>query len=154
MILVEILYHISRIISIRFLCLTVDENNKNYKSVDGNLYSKDGKTFIQYATGKKNEEFVIPAGVTNIGEWAFSDCEGLTSVIIPDSVTSVGNWAFDSCENFERVFYGGTEDDFANVEIDEENGCLEEATRYFYSEEQPTERGNYWHYVDGVPTVW
>ena len=134
--------------------IAVDENNKNYKSVDGNLYSKDGKTLIQYAIGKKNEEFVIPAGVTSICENAFGDCESLASVVIPDSVTSVGHWAFDGCENFERVFYGGTEDDFANIEIDEENGYLEETPKYFYSEEQPTEEGNYWHYVDGVPTVW
>lgn len=134
--------------------ITVDENNKNYKSVDGNLYSKDGKTLIQYAIGKKNEGFVIPTGVTSICENAFWDCLSLTSVIIPDSVTSVGNWAFDECLNFENVFYSGTEDDFANVEIDEENGYFEETPKYFYSEEQPTEEGNYWHYVDGVPTVW
>ena len=28
------------------------------------------------------------------------------------------------------------------------------ATVYFYSEEKPTEPGNYWRYVDGVPTPW
>ena len=69
-------------------------------------------------------------------------------------MTSVGNWAFDDCDNFENVFYGGTEDEFANVEIDEANGYFEETTKYFYSEEQPTEEGNYWHYVDGVPASW
>lgn len=134
--------------------ITVDENNKNYKSVDGNLYSKDGKTLIKYAIGKKNEEFVIPTGVTSICQDAFYNCESLTSVIIPDSVTSVGNWAFDECENLESVFYGGTEDDFANVEIDEYNDFFENTPKYFYSEEQPTKEGNYWHYVDGVPTAW
>ena len=25
---------------------------------------------------------------------------------------------------------------------------------YFYSEIEPTESGNYWHYVDGEPTIW
>ena len=24
----------------------------------------------------------------------------------------------------------------------------------FYSENQPTIEGNFWHYVDGVPTLW
>jgi hypothetical protein len=28
------------------------------------------------------------------------------------------------------------------------------ATVYYYVEQQPAESGNYWHYVDGVPTPW
>ena len=32
--------------------ITVDAVNPNYKSIDGNLYSKDGKTLIRYAIGK------------------------------------------------------------------------------------------------------
>jgi hypothetical protein len=33
---------------------------------------------------------------------------------------------------------------------------LTSATRYYYSESQPTDEGNYWHYsTDGVtPVVW
>ena len=153
--------------------IAVDENNENYKSVDGNLYSKDGKTLIQYAIGKKNEEFVIPTGVTSIGENSFLGCTSLTRVTVPDSVTSIDGWAFYSCENLtsitvtdsvrsigydafcdcdslESVFYNGAEDDFANVKINLWN----DYDQYFYSAEQPTEEGNYWHYVDGVPTVW
>ena len=29
-----------------------------------------------------------------IGDWAFWDCNGLTSINIPNSVTSIGEWAF------------------------------------------------------------
>jgi len=35
--------------------------------------------------------------VTNIGESAFFNCYGLTSINIPNSVTSIGNQAFDGC---------------------------------------------------------
>ena len=41
-------------------------------------------------------DVVIPDGVTSIGDWAFSRCEGLTSVTMPDSVTSIEDHAF--CE--------------------------------------------------------
>ena len=40
---------------------------------------------------------VIPESVTSIGESAFFDCIGLTSITIPESVTSIGESAFSGC---------------------------------------------------------
>ena len=41
---------------------------------------------------------VIQNGVTNIGNYAFYNCSGLTGTLtIPDSVTSIGNYAFYNC---------------------------------------------------------
>ena len=39
----------------------------------------------------------IPNSVTSIGKYAFWGCSGLTSVTIGNSVTSIGNYAFASC---------------------------------------------------------
>ena len=39
----------------------------------------------------------IPNSVTSIGEYAFYNCTGLTSARIGNSVTSIGDWAFSSC---------------------------------------------------------
>ena len=39
----------------------------------------------------------IKSGVTSIGNWAFTDCRGLTKITIPSSVTSIGNDAFGGC---------------------------------------------------------
>ena len=77
-----------------------------YKSIDGNIYSKDEKTLIQYATGKTNASFVIPDSVTSIGENAFSGCYSLTSITIPDSVTSIGDSAFSWCDSLTSVTIG------------------------------------------------
>ena len=41
--------------------------------------------------------------VTNIGEYAFDDCSGLTSITIPNSVTSIGKWAFSSCSALPSI---------------------------------------------------
>ena len=49
------------------------------------------------------KKFVIPDGVTSIGDDAFRDCDSLTSVTIPDSVTSIGNRAFSGCISLESV---------------------------------------------------
>ena len=47
--------------------------------------------------------FVIPNGVKKIGDGAFYDCTGLTSVTIPDSVTEIGDGAFDDCTGLTSV---------------------------------------------------
>lgn len=46
---------------------------------------------------------VIPEGVTAIGQCAFYQCSGLTSVHIPRSVTSIGMDAFRSCTDLISV---------------------------------------------------
>ncbi len=79
--------------------IAVDAANSTYKSENGLLLSKDGKTLILGINGN----VTIPSGVTSIGRGAFSGCSGLTSVTIPDSVTSIGGWAFQGCSGLTSV---------------------------------------------------
>jgi cell division protein FtsB len=157
--------------------IEVSENNEYYKSINGNLYSKDGKTLIQYAIGKEDNSFEIPDSVTFIGEYAFFDCDNLfsivipdgvtsigmnafqdcfnlTSIVIPDSVTSIGYSVFFNCNRLSVIYYNGTEEEWAEISIKSYDDDFEDATRYYYSETQPTEEGNYWHWVDGEVIVW
>lgn len=41
--------------------------------------------------------------VVGIGEGAFSDCQGLTSIVIPNSVTTIGRLSFDRCTGLGSV---------------------------------------------------
>ena len=97
---------------------------------------------------------IIPDGVTSIGDSTFSYCGSLTSVIIPDSVTSIGGSAFRGCVKLENVYYGGTSDEWAQINISYDNDELTSAKIYYYSAEQSTGTGNYWRYADGIVTVW
>jgi hypothetical protein len=136
--------------------IIVDEDNPNYKSIDGNLYTKDGTTLIQYAIGKTDSVFVVPEFVTKINFDVFDRCNYLTGVVIGTGVTSIGEDSFYECENFKSIYYLGTSAEWAQIEIDSSNEALDEATVYYYSSTQPTEEGNYWHYnADGeTPVVW
>ncbi len=44
--------------------------------------------------------------VTTIGDSAFNSCDGLTSVTLPDSVTTIGISAFADCENLTEINFG------------------------------------------------
>ena len=53
--------------------------------------------------GNEIKEFVIPSDVTSIGNGAFYNCSGLTSITIPDGVTSIGESAFRKCSGLVTV---------------------------------------------------
>ena len=68
----------------------------------------DGVSYRVSVGSCKDTEIVIPKyhrgyPVTSIGDYAFSDCSSLTSVVIPDSVTSVGDDAFAYCYSLIEV---------------------------------------------------
>ena len=45
----------------------------------------------------------IPNSVISIGDYAFSNCSGLTSITIPNSVTSIGGSAFRECSSLTSI---------------------------------------------------
>ncbi len=97
----------------------------------------------------------LPDGLTSIGYRSFYCCYKPTSIIIPGSVTTIKEEAFFSWNKLSTVYYEGTAGDWDDISIDLGNDCLTSATRYYYSEAQPSDTTyQYWHYVDGVPTVW
>lgn len=112
--------------------INVSSENLTYSSIDGVLYSKDGKTLLMYPRGKANTEFTVPDEVTVIGEYAFKECgalesvtlgnnvntigknafywcSGLKSITVPVSVTKIGSTAFFLCSKLESIIYDGTE---------------------------------------------
>ena len=74
----------------------------------GDMYANPlcyaGKLYID---GQLVTELVIPDTVTEIKDYAFYNCTGLTSVTIGNSVTSIGNYAFYNCNGLTSVNYSG-----------------------------------------------
>ena len=83
--------------------------------VDGiyyNLIPKGNVAEVTFGNMKYSGSVNIPEKITyesveysviTIGDYAFNDCSGLTSVIIPKSVTFIGNYAFNQCVGFTSV---------------------------------------------------
>ena len=97
---------------------------------------------------------VIPNEVINVGSYAYCYCSNISNLVIGNSVNNIENGAFYNCSDLINVYYSGTEEEWETIIIGINNESLINATRYYYSETQPTTEGNFWHYVDGVPTVW
>ena len=87
---------------------------------------------------KKVTSVTINNGIENIGDYFFYAIP-LEYFILPESVEEVGDHSF----NEESIIYTyGDEIDNIPNEV------------YYYSETKPTQPGNYFHIVDGVPVVW
>ena len=83
--------------------INVEEGNQAYKSIDGNLYSKDGSVLIQYAVGKDLENFQIPSGVKYIGDYAFFKNKKLKTLTMNNELISIGVSAFTYCSNLQTI---------------------------------------------------
>ena len=84
--------------------------------VDGIYYNLNSKDNVAEVTNNRyinyHGNITIPSSikvneveysVTSIGEKAFYDCIGLTSITIPNSVTSIGEYAFYKCSGLRSV---------------------------------------------------
>lgn len=88
---------------------------------------------------------------------AFSVCENLISIVVPRSVQTLQSGSRNPQDRLQIIYYQGTEAEWKELEKNLRlfnDTWWFTATKYYYSVEQPTAEGNYWHYVDGVPTAW
>ncbi|MBR5644799.1 MAG: leucine-rich repeat domain-containing protein [Salinivirgaceae bacterium] len=87
----------------------------NSTDLSGNIEIHDEVTYdnVEYTvTSIGNSAFrecsgltsiTIPSSVTSIDSHAFTGCSGLTTVTIPESVTSIGSYAFSRCRSLTTV---------------------------------------------------
>ena len=86
------------------LKFTVDSNNKYFQAINGDLYSKDGKTLVS-ATGSSMTK--IPSFVEVIGDDAFCGNNHIVDITIPATVKKISYAAFASCKNLRNVIIEG-----------------------------------------------
>ena len=118
----------------------------------------ENNCFLQKITISEGiDEFCWSFGVS------FKGCNNLTTLVLPRSFcTGLYNPDFSS-KSIKQVFYKGYSPEERKSSIYSSGfGCisydgdkiLPDATWYYYSEERPKSKGNYWHYgEDGISIV-
>lgn len=79
--------------------IVVDPENKKFASVDGVLYSKDKTKLLRFPVGKEADEFVLPATVKEIADYAFAGCSGLKKLVLPQNFSAFSENSFSDCPN-------------------------------------------------------
>ena len=74
--------------------IMVNENNPNYSSLDGVLYSKNQDTLYFYPKSIPLETYTVPLSVTIIKSYAFYSCFSLKNIYLSKNVTTVESTAF------------------------------------------------------------
>lgn len=93
----------------------VRDNNPNFCSINGVLFSKD-KTELKLCPLGKKGNYVIPEGTTKIASGAFSKCIGLTSITFPNSLKSIDANAFNDCINLIEYLVNEDNPNFCSIE--------------------------------------
>lgn len=106
--------------------INVAKNNRCFVSENGVLYTKDRKLLVLYPIGKTDDIFVVPEGVEEIADYAFSggkylrtvycpstlkriqnfvfnDCKALSDIYLPDGLIYIGDGTFGNCNNLKEV---------------------------------------------------
>lgn len=115
----------------------------------------NGDIGIPLSESSKSLEKLTLSGTINSLSWSvFNDFINLSELVILSDIAEINYHSFYGCNNLKHVYYYGTVAEWNAIAFEGTNMVLNNATRYYYSETEPTEEGNYWHYVDGVVTVW
>lgn len=163
---------------------SLSEQSKLSTDSEGYVVYTDGadKALIGYTGNETN--LIIPEGITAIHpfacfEWEYDEEASIYSIKLPSTVTTLTEGAFYGCwaeqiivptsltstngycgfRQLKDVFYCGTEEEWTSNSLDIYiilDGITRMPTVYFYSDTEPSDDGNYWHYdTDGVtPIKW
>ena len=89
--------------------INVSEENQNYKSVEGNLYSFDLKTLYKFVD-RSSTEVILPQTTEVIEKNAFYGNSYFTKISIPESVIEIKEKAFFGCKQIEEVIYDSSKE--------------------------------------------
>lgn len=103
--------------------------------IDGNPYISEtiaGMAYGMFENCTSLPQLTIPGNIKSIGYADFNFCSKLSSIIIPSGVSAIDMYAFYSCDTLTDVYYCGSQEQWAQIEIsDNGNDPLKNATIHY-----------------------
>lgn len=81
--------------------IAIEDNNTDYKIIDGILYSFDETTILKVPNAMTGD-VIIKNSVTKIEAWAFNEC-GINSATFGKNIMNIGDRAFQSCSKLDTL---------------------------------------------------
>ena len=105
-------------------------------SGNGNMYNY---TFDDSPWKNLNvNEIEFTGEITNIGDYAFNMCQGLTEITIPDTVTKIGEFSFNGCMDLESIILSKNLENIHNTSFIEcpnlKTLQIDGSNSYFYTD--------------------
>ena len=88
--------------------IQIADSNPNYKTVDGVLFTKDGKKLVRYPIRKPDLYYTTPAGVEELGHASFSNTVYLEAIVVSEGVTHCDEWVFVSSLALKSITFPST----------------------------------------------
>lgn len=95
----------------------VDEDNPNFYSKNGVLYSKITNDVVAYPQNNRTKTFEIPEGTELIFSAIFlRDCKYLENVVIPESLTAYVTLGLCYCPNLKNIYVSNDNPAFCDID--------------------------------------
>ena len=82
--------------------INVDEDNADYISINGILFSKDTSTLVECPRGKSGV-ITLPQATRIISPCAFFECRSITGVSLPEGLVCIDFWAFMEATRLNNI---------------------------------------------------
>ena len=89
--------------------IEVDEKNEKYVSENGVLFTREGRTLVQYPVGNNRTTYIIPTGVRLIDDFAFQGADKLVRILLPKTLKLIEMYAFSLCSSLKSVTISDSE---------------------------------------------
>ncbi len=134
--------------------IELSPGNRSFTLVDGILFDEECTTIVRYLPMRGDAVYTLPDGVERIENYAFENCQKLKIIALNDGVLEIGKGAFElctglmyivipesvrdirydqflGCSSLDTVYFGGSEDRWAELSANEGDNDLTRAEKAF-----------------------